>query len=707
MPTQNQPSTPLTDQTQQQATSTQDTLTQDTSTQATSTQSLFTDTITSSLLGTTSLPRLKNSYDYLYSIKDDNQQKYSALFKYFRSVYNKVFTPNLIKEILSTDTGVYILTKYLTLNIKGSTEAKLSKLVNSEEYDALLKDELKFRKSTSRFVRDSTFSEVRPLLAVFDVTQTNKMTGKLKTKKVVFVIDLVGKFEFTPHVRVGGKYKIKGSDEERYTLQQYSPILPEYQSVDHVYIIRADNFFTSNAIFNTMISYEELHEGVFDYLPEKDMDTMLKVITQTAVNGSNIYGYDELQALSGVISQMLYDKILLIKSETNTQSYRQRLDLLASKFETKKNQDPSVQYLASQSAFSKHGFDYVEYDKEIDKDALATINNEFNALISSGVLPDLKSSSDLYNIRFRKMGRGNVSGLYSDLYKTIILDTTGNIVQLYAQLLDKSNILGSTTLSSTMDFARIQDKYSDTLINIYESSDTPDPSLQRELDTLLIPEEVFATTLEYYLNLKGINTGKYQEHDDRYYKIRDITFKTCDSEQVNPLILSYFSTLIPEITQDIIDTYNQLLEPEGELSYSKTEDLGSKIGTTNLDYNEMSPEERHVSILAKKFIKSITLKYVKQLLEDTDVLYDSGLTFPNKFSLIFKHDKTKDTITDAHIINSNQFPSYQDQGYVVVSTKSMIKTEQSFYEIFYAQGVQGQVEFDKLVRNMRDMFHKS
>lgn len=106
-------------------------------------------------------------------------------------------------------------------------------------------------------------------------------------------------------------------------------------------------------------------------------------------------------------------------------------------------------------------------------------------------------------------------------------------------------------------------------------------------------------------------------------------------------------------------------------------------------------------------MKKITLRSVESLIIQTDELYDKGITFPNGFSIVFQFDDIKDRISDIKVITADEYQVLKEQGYSKVNTKAMLRIEQSFYELFYAQGVVQQVDLDTLKVNIRDMFHNA
>lgn len=693
----------------------------------------FTQTVTSTL------QKLKPNYSDIFSMKDDPKRKYTALYRYFRSLYGKIFHPYLIKQLLATNTGSFILGKYLTINYKGSKNAKLEKVLNVADYAELVKGELKFRKSDSRFVRDPDYKNLYPTVALYSVEVPVKGTSVYKKRTVAFVIDLVGKFEFVPHARVRGTYTDSritdtnpdGLSKTKYTFEPYKEILPEYKTINDVFVLRADNVYTAFTIFNTMLDYEDTHEGVYDVITEKDMDIINQILTQTAVNGTKIYDFDDLSLISEPLSEMMYDKLLFIKSESNLNNHLDYINSLASKFGTKKNLEPSIQYLASQSAFSKHGFDYVEYDNSIDKDWVSGVNTQFNALTVSGVLPVpaefQKPNNYNLSIRFRKMGRESLQGLYSFEYNMLVLDTDCDFLHQYGVFLDYNYRyykpkdftpypVGDMSLSSTNEFKMIIDLYSRNLVSKYNELDLQDAAIQRELDRLIIPEEVFSTALEWYLSTFGINTFTSTEENSvnsvekREKVIKELTFSVCESlkEDINKFFYKVLGDLDnPQKGIDKVSKYSELVTGESELSFSSTEDLSAVLSTTSLEYSEMTTHERHISVLAKKFMKKITLRSVESLIIQTDELYDKGIAFPNGFSIVFQFDAIKDRISDIKVITADEYQVLKEQGYRKVNTKAMLRIEQSFYELFYAQGVVQQVDLDTLKVNIRDMFHNA
>lgn len=676
--------------------------------------------------GTGNVQKLKMTYRELIQMKDNNQRMYESLYRYYRSLYSRVFEPDMIVKILNTDVGSYILNKYLKMNYKNVVEVTLDTLVNVSDYEELTSGELKFKNSDSRFVRYSEYRDLKPVVAVYKVELVNPNTGNKELKWVSFVVDLVGKFEFKPHVKARGTYTTKrmGQTVTKYTLEPYSKILDKYKLINDVYVIRADNLYSAFCIFTAMLDYEDSHEGVYDFVSENDMTIMSQVITQTAVNGTKIYGFESLPTINQSLNDMMYDKIISTKVEGNILSHQNRLNNIAKKFETKKNIEPSIQYLASQSAFLKWGFDYVEYDNDIDKSSVQILNHEYDSLINTGILPPVSDFNGLkFVIRFRKLGREHLFGLYSDELKTIVIDKEGSFLHQYALLIDYNyqymnnkvdNLLTDTKLSNSLPFKAISDKYSEEILKQISATDIQEVTLQRELDTLLIPEEIFAKCLEFYLSnrgVKGVLLGQLDEDNqdsDWYNKfIYNLSFTACNEPNLLKLINDYFGVLLFNITDDQISQYNALQTHEKWDEVATTEDLSTQLGTTNLEYSEMTKEERHICVLAKKFIKNITIKQVEKLVLKTDELYDTGIAFPNQYSLVFKYDSESDKIVDVQIVSELEYPNMKNIGYRTVNTKSMIKTEQSFYELFYAQGVKQQIEIDILIKNIRDMFHNS
>ena len=180
----------------------------------------------------------------------------------------------------------------------------------------------------------------------------------------------------------------------------------------------------------------------------------------------------------------------------NYNSYKDLDSDYARSFMTKKNQSEKLKEQIEASVLQKY-FGYVEYDEEVDIQAIRQYEREFERFYKKH-LRGLELSKDA--VRFRKLGQHHAAGLYYPQVKCLCVDIhePHSMIHELGHLIDYQ--FGS--LSSQRAFSGIYEKAKLHIRNCMESDDALAKALKSKtkynMRYYLTPTEVFARSFELY-----------------------------------------------------------------------------------------------------------------------------------------------------------------------------------------------------------------
>lgn len=674
---------------------------------------------------------LGSSYLDIFANKENTSGLITILAKYYKRVYHKQFDKIDMISLMKSDEGQVIFAGHnsdLFISKEGSKDseanAKMVYAIDVQDYwKTLVQKDIPLRQNDTRFVKSEP--DRQPFFVQEEETSTN---GRVSS--VGYVIDSVGRYKFKPHVQ----YQNYMKNGKRFALDNYEGILPEQKKIESFLLIRGDNLYAAIKILQDVYTYLDGNPGDREkFLSDDDNNIYLQrkflnyCLTQFAINGSKAYGLDRILKEDSFILKILFSTTLWKKALNDVATSEGSTGKIATKFETKKGVNPGVQYLASQSEFLNYGFSMVEYDNDINRDRIQRVNQEFKSFMDTGLVPsinDLNLQDRNFILRFRKLGREHANGLYSDSLKTMIVDSSESFMHEYGHLIDynygSANGNEETILSMNREFEPIVELYTSLLaVGIEDDSNSGLAQfISRHMSYYCTPTEIFARCFEDYLfnlSVSGYFLGKLDnsttggDGEDEYSKyMNELSYSVCDDDQLHELVMNYFGNLFPtdETWPEKIERFR---ESVNSFEPSEVTDLTGKLVTTRLDYNEMTPEQRHVCIKAKKYTKNMNSGQVQDLLLEADALYDDNtVRFPDDLVLIFQYDPDNDRIADSMITTNMLYQNqYEPNGYTTIPTKSMITVEQNFYELFVSKGVQQQLPLPDLIKEIKAMFKKN
>ena len=208
---------------------------------------------------------------------------------------------------------------------------------------------------------------------------------------------------------------------------------------------------------------------------------------------------------------------------------------IATAYMTKKNIPKKILEAMDCTSFKKY-FKYVEFDEDIDLDAVKAIEKEFEALnkayFSSRAFFDVK-------LRFRKLGKHKASGLYYPVLQTLCVDlrSPSSFIHEYFHMLDDQ--LGDLSLGRS--FQDIVDRY---MQDFLENLSRLEPDTQAQLNGtgkynlqyFFRRAEIFARCGEiYFVRILKVESSLVQPN---------LKYAYPQSENLDRLIKDYYDDLL-------------------------------------------------------------------------------------------------------------------------------------------------------------------
>ena len=252
------------------------------------------------------------------------------------------------------------------------------------------------------------------------------------------------------------------------------------------------------------------------------------------------YYYSPDYTLYPKLVYLFYQVAEVFQDVQNEFQHRESLHKkIATAYITKKNIPLSIQKAMDSSSFHNY-FGYVEYDEDVDLDAVSKIEEEYRA-INKQYFSD--SSFMDVTLRFRKLGKHKASGLYYPSIHNLCVDiqTPSSFIHEHFHMLDEQ--LGD--LSLEIEFDEIVKTYKAAFLREMENLDTEvkkklNGSSKYNLKYFFRRAEIFARCGEIYFN--------------RILKVKSsllepsLTYAYPESEELNRHIEKYYEQLLNELS---------------------------------------------------------------------------------------------------------------------------------------------------------------
>ncbi len=208
---------------------------------------------------------------------------------------------------------------------------------------------------------------------------------------------------------------------------------------------------------------------------------------------------------------------------------------IATAYITKKNIPQKTLEAMEHTLFKKY-FKYVEFDEEVDLDAVKTLEKEFKVLneayFSSKAFFDVK-------LRFRKLGKHKASGLYYPTIHTLCVDlrSPSSFIHEYFHMLDDQ--MGDLSLDRA--FQDIVGEYKSAFLKNLEHLETGTQAQLKgsgkyNLRYFFRRAEIFARCGEiYFVRILKVESSLIQP---------ELKYAYPDSEQLDKLIKNYYEDLL-------------------------------------------------------------------------------------------------------------------------------------------------------------------
>lgn len=408
------------------------------------------------------------------------------------------------------------------------------------------------------------------------------------------------------------------------------------------------------------------------------------------------------------LSELLYLQLLISKNRQSDKYTDIKGTQFATKLVTKKNRPKIVDEMMENSAFL--GFDSfltVEYDEDINKENIKQAEYEFQIMKKLGLLPKTNTlSKHPYTFRVRKLGREKATGMYIPSCHMLLIDKTFSFIHEYGHLIDFS--LTETEISRYSDkpeFANIRQGYSKYLLEEYKrlsddlyknySNDNHKKLIYLESQLGYFQEftEIYARAYEHYMTARGIKStllGTIEQNlSPKWNKsgIGRVAYDAFNDPKLSKLVLDYFDNhpAVPTITQELVSQFNTMAEivDIDEKFIEK-----STVRSIQIDNFKLLTEEEFTQLDKKtrQTINSYTKQEIESVLLDLDEAFDA------------LSDTSDFLNTNGIYISNNHF-----------SIKPVINKDKKLLgllNIFYTDGVLGQMPLSKLVQKSYSYLHK-
>lgn len=408
------------------------------------------------------------------------------------------------------------------------------------------------------------------------------------------------------------------------------------------------------------------------------------------------------------LSELLYLQLLISKNRQSDKYTDTKGTQFATKLVTKKNRPKIVDEMMQNSSFL--GFDSfltVEYDEDINKENIKQAEYEFQIMKNLGLLPTTNTLSKTpYTFRVRKLGREKATGMYIPSYHMLLIDKTFSFIHEYGHLIDFSLVETKGNMySDRPEFAEIRQGYSKYLLDEYKrlSEDLYDNYssenhkklifLESQLSYFLEFTEIYARSYEHYMTTRGIKStllGTLEQNlSPKWNKsgLGRIAYDAFNDSKLSQLVLDYFDNhpLVPTLIPELTNQFNNL----------------AKV----VDIDEKYIEKGNVRSTQISNFKVLTEYEFTKLDKDTRQMLNS-YTKKEVESALLDLDEAFDNLTDTSDFLNNNGIYISNNHYTIKPVINKDKKLLGLLNIFYSDGVLGQMPLSKLVQKSYSYLHK-
>lgn len=588
------------------------------------------------------------------------QTNYQKLYLMLKKAYQKQEDLTFLKDWLTDDIGQFLFTQYIERNLnKGkSSEAPTFKYL-ADPADEQITESLSFKRVSD---------DERPpaLVAIY---QLNAKTNYC----IAFVIDWMDEYEFTPHTKAQGVYHIKrmGQPIKQYALRPFHKVIPDYKDVRYLYLLHGYDFYVAYVLLKQLMTLDQNHPHLAEAINDDEINLLLHLTTQTALNGTQIHGYDELNHASESVNDFFSYLYHQLANETKQEDEQNHTNYLVEKY-IQQPQSQTTYLLGTNSPhpLSAFGFKPVVVSTRNEDETLAFIK-ALVVLFQEQVLPTpLQFHIPKLQLQFRGLGRERVPYLYGE--QTLIVDTNhlDTFFEGYAKALNTQ--YNSEPLVETVELKQAIQQIRTTA--------------HREMSSV----DIFAKAVSHYLINQGVIPGQHHHVEEPLNTLLE------DYLNITPIALSkYYQSLHAKGLDQFIPEPNDSSQEIVEDRHSHETIIDNQPSSDTLTdiYQSLSLKDRRIHLAINTYLEQLALADIESLLIQTDEAYTEDEPLSDyHFGFTVTHADTNPKISACHIITNS---SATDDDYVVSVGPSVTK-ERAFFEVFYTEGIINQLPIDEL-----------
>lgn len=343
----------------------------------------------------------------------------------------------------------------------------------------------------------------------------------------------------------GGIYHLKGHSDQRIHITDIGALFSHIAMYACLYSIQKENvsplisdIFLSQKTKCERNGFEPSLASFYDFVSTGIVLPLELLFTEYNLPDNTKCYYFSPGIIEDKLIHIFYQVHNIYQDIACEHEHRQRHQKIATAYITKKNIPAYIDNAMKNSKFLKY-FGYVEYDEEVDLEAVSRIEDEFRRLNEQYFLgisfPDVC-------LRFRKLGKHKASGLYFPGFHTLCVDirSPSSFIHEYFHMLDDQ--LGD--LSLDVSFVEIVEEYKHAFLDSLPSLDSATVkklhgNTKYNLRYFFRRAEIFARCGEIYFNrILKVKTSLLEP---------DLTFAYPKTQHLDDLIQNYYHVLLEEI----------------------------------------------------------------------------------------------------------------------------------------------------------------
>lgn len=280
-----------------------------------------------------------------------------------------------------------------------------------------------------------------------------------------------------------------------------------------------------------LVAISKLCDELLKHLPPFDVDRYKEYLVK------RFFYNNKWQNSSDMNDEIVGIILTIYQDDLSIQSMReyektQNSDYALS-FMTKKNIKTNTMMKMESNAFLGNGFAFVEVDNDTDLTKFEAVEKEWAGIYN--FLPKVDSKNA--DLRFRKLGNHNATGLYYPAQNCLCVDIrdVSSMLHEYGHLIDYLMYDGILSLSE--DFRGIVLSYAKEIDGLPEDS-----YVVKKKKYYATPTEIFARAFELYLN-KRVESSLLKQKD---HYATDYAY-TCFNEEARNELEAFFCRVLGEV----------------------------------------------------------------------------------------------------------------------------------------------------------------